>query len=117
MLTLVSLVSVIPLSYYLRQEYLSRKEEEKDILVLEKEGKYGSMAEKALSNKVTNIAMRLREKIVDIKQMAYLLNRKIKSEEENKRIGRIVSISDETLDLVNDFEETSTGKRVIGKSR
>jgi hypothetical protein len=39
-LTLVSLLLVIPLAYFLREEYLHLKENEKKILILEKENKH-----------------------------------------------------------------------------
>jgi predicted membrane protein len=75
-LTILSLLTVIPLTFYLRKEYLRLKETEKEILVIRKDEKvYQNKVEDLLANKVNDFAVNLRQPINDTKQLAFPLKK------------------------------------------
>ncbi|MBP9870174.1 MAG: hypothetical protein KBC53_01580 [Nitrosomonas sp.] len=113
-LVLLSLLSVLPLNYYLRKFFLTMKEDQKDILVLKRDGNKSSdsKVEELLANKVNNMSANLREDINDIKQLAYaskVIREKDKLEKNNERI-RISA--EKALLLLNEFEQEVTGTTV-----
>lgn len=109
--TIFSLILVIPLTAYLRGKYLELKENEKAILILEKENeKYKNIVDELLGNKVINVSAKLREKANDIKQMSYLVSKGKKYNQ--KRIDEIHVLSEELLGLIKKFEEHVTGQKV-----
>lgn len=113
-LILVSLLTVIPLAYYLRQEYLRLKENEKKILILEKERKkFESKVEEILSNAVHNIAVELREPVNDIRQLADFIQHARTPQELEKNRQRILASSQAALSSLKEFEEGATGKRFL----
>lgn len=111
-LTLISLLSIIPLTSILRHEYLKLKENEKKILIMENEHeRYKSALEQVLANKVSKIAVDVREPINDIRQLAYIAKgdpkkRQVKDDE------KIIELTDRTINLLKKFEEEATGKRL-----
>ncbi|MBI2314954.1 hypothetical protein HYU93_02750 [Candidatus Daviesbacteria bacterium] len=111
----LSLLTTIPLSLYLRKEYLKLKESEKVILVLqkEKENNINSAIEEILANKINNIAVNLRQPINDIKQLSFrMADIKEKQKLEINR-ERILASSEEALRVLKEFEEQSTGKKLV----
>jgi len=112
-LTLISLLLVIPLTYFLREEYLHLKENEKKILILEREkARYGSRADEVLANKVTAIAAELREKINDVKQMAFVAEKKAEMAGKVNFV-KMAAVSQEALETLKKFEEKTTGKKLV----
>src|SRR3989344_8889018 len=110
----LSLLTTIPLSLYLRKEYLRLKESEKEILVLqkEKENNINSTVEEILANKINNVAVNLRQPVNDIKQLAFRMGDiKEKQKLETDR-ERILASSEEALRVLKEFEEESTGKKL-----
>ncbi len=90
------------------------KEDQKDILVLKRDGNKSSdsKVEELLANKVNNMSANLREDINDIKQLAYaskVIREKDKLEKNNERI-RISA--EKALLLLNEFEQEVTGTTV-----
>lgn len=113
-LILLSLLTVIPLAYYLRQEYLRLKESEKKILILEKERKkFESKVEEILSNAVHNIAVELREPVNDIRQLADFIQHARTPQESEKNRQRILAASQKALQQLKEFEEQATGKKLL----
>lgn len=114
MLVLLSLVAIIPLTYFLRNEYLRLRENEKKILVLEQEkNKYKDVLEQVLANKVTKFAVELREPINDIKQIAYFNQQAKNVKEVAKNQSKIIKLSEEALNQLKGFEEKTTGKKLV----
>lgn len=103
-LVVLSLLTTIPLSLYLRREYLKLKEGKKDILILDDEKKeHQSKVEEILANKVNNLAVKLRQPINDVKMMAYQLGKGVKDRE------RMITASEEALRVIKEFEGEATG--------
>ncbi len=113
-LVLLSLLSVLPLNIVLKKYFLSFKEQQKDILVLKRDGNKdsGSNVAELLANKVNNMSAYLREDINDIKQLAYAAQRLKTKEEQEKNNERIRISAEKALRLLNDFEQEVTGTTV-----
>lgn len=113
-LIILSLLATIPVGLSLRKEYLKLKEGAKEILVLKHEHeKYKNELEEVLANTMNNFAVNLRQPLNDIKQLAYLLAKvKSKAEEEKDR-ERIIASSEEALRMLKNFEEETTGKKLL----
>ncbi|MBI2590944.1 MAG: hypothetical protein HYW33_03665 [Candidatus Blackburnbacteria bacterium] len=112
-LVVLSLLTVIPLSIYLRREYLKIRENQKDILILNKEEVVTDKLQKVLSNKVTNFAATLRQPLNDIKQLTAHLSRVKEKQNVKKVTERILISSQEALGLLKEFEENTTGKKLL----
>lgn len=113
-LVVLSLLTTIPLSVYLRKEYLRLKEDKKEILVLEEEKeKYQTSVESILANKVNNFAVNLRQPVNDIRLLAERLMKIKKGEELEKNVERILISSKEALHLIKSFECETTGKELL----
>lgn len=106
-LVVLSLLTTIPLSLYLRKEYLNLKEGKKDILILEEDKKFESKVEEILANKINNLAVALRQPINDVKLMAYRLNKRVKGRD------RMITASEEALRVIKEFEGKATGKTLL----
>lgn len=118
LVTVFSLLLIIPLSYFLSHVYLQLKEKEKKILILEHEKKeYKSKVDELLGNRITKIGAELREPINDIKQLAlYYPNLSSKKEREKYR-ERIVNSSEKALHLIDTFELETTGRAVLRSTK
>lgn len=111
--SLLSLVLVVPLAYFLRREYIVRIEREKKILVLEKEHKaLQSKVDEILTNKVINLGARMREPINDIRQIA-LYAEKNGGPRDVKDFDKIIISTGKAFDLLKAFEEETTGKTLV----
>lgn len=112
-LIILSLLFTIPVGLLLRKEYLKLKESSKEILVLQHEQqKYKNEVEEVLANTMNNFAVNLRQPLNDIKQLAYLMGT-IKGKSEEKDRERIIASSEEALRILKDFEEKTTGKKLL----
>ncbi len=109
----LSLLTTIPLSLYLRKEYLHLREAEKKILVLEKdkEENYKDIIQEVLANKVNNFSVDMRQPINDTKQLAFYIQKHHKNQELNESLEKIIFSSEEALKILSDFEAGTTGKK------
>lgn len=113
-LTLLSLLLVLPLTYFLRREYLRLRENDKKILILESENKkYRSKVEEILSNKIIKVAADLREPLNDIKQMAQYLAKNLTKKQTEVYTERIVASSQRGIEILEGFEEKATGTELV----
>src|SRR3990167_3294972 len=65
--TLLSLFSMVPITYFLQKEYLRLKESENKVLILERENqKYKNKVDEVLGNRITRVAVDLKQPINDI---------------------------------------------------
>ena len=103
-LTILSILSMIPVSIFLRQKYLQLIEHEKEILILKRKTHFESTADKEFDNSITRFAGKLRDILTVIKQ--YSLKQ---STEDSKRV---LSKTNEAFHLLNRFEEETTGKKI-----
>lgn len=111
--SLLSLVLIIPLSFYLRKEYVARIEREKKILVLEKEhAVLQSKVDEVLANKVVSLGAKMREPINDIRQIA-LFAEKNGAPRDVKDFDKIIISTGKAFDLLKAFEEETTGKILV----
>lgn len=110
----LSLLTTIPLSLYLRKEYLHLKESEKEILVLQRQkNNFGDKIEEVLSNTISNFSVNLRQPINDIKQLAYRIKGVKEKKEMAQDMERIIVSSEEALRVLKEFEENTTGKKLL----
>lgn len=113
-LIVLSLLTVIPLTLYLKKEYLRLKEAEKKILVMRRDEKnYENKVEEILANKINEIAVNLRQPINDTKQIAFVLKKTVFHQEAVKDVDRIIAASEEALRLLKKFEEDTTGQKLL----
>lgn len=113
-LTILSLLTVIPLTFYLRKEYLRLREAEKEILVMRREERvYQNKVEELLANKINEFAVNLRQPINDTKQLAFLLKKAHAHEAVIKAADRIIASAEESLRMLATFEEQATGKHLL----
>ncbi len=111
-ISIVSLLLIIPLTYFLRREYLVRVEKDKKILILEKGHKaIETKVEEILANRVTKLGAELREPINDIRQLA--LYAKKNKEYNRKEFEAIISSSEKALSQLKSFEENTTGRILV----
>lgn len=114
-MTLLSLLLVIPLVIYLRRQYLVIRQSTKEILILEEEGsgiQDLDTISKLLSNRVTKLGVALRDPLTFIKQSSSgLLDQGVPVSQINNVLERIRSAASESLEFIRDFEtDTSTNK-------
>jgi len=113
-LIVLSLLTTIPLSFYLRKEYLRLKESSKEILVLEKDRKKSeNKVEEILANVVNNFAVNLRQPLNMAKQWAYQLEEAKSKQQKAKDRERIIVSVEESLRMLKKFEEDVTGKKLL----
>lgn len=113
-MVVLSLLTTIPLSLFLRKEYIKLKESQKEILVLQKQKEnFNSTVEEVLANKISSMAVALKQPINDIKQLTFRMeDEKVKQKLELDR-ERILASSEEALRVIKEFEEQSTGKKLM----
>lgn len=110
-LIVLSLLTTIPLSIYLRKEYLKLKESEKEILILKKKEEfYKTKVEEVLSNTITNFAVNLKQPLNVVKQLIYRLPKAKSKKDKEKYVERIMNSSEEALRCLKKFEQESTGE-------
>lgn len=116
-MTLLSLLLVIPLVVYLRRKYLILRQTTKDILILE-EDKSGikdmDTISRLLANRVTNLGVTIRQPLTFIKQAATLiLQNDLDEKEQTKQITRIRTTAAEALEHVRQFEGDTSANIVL----
>lgn len=117
LVSLLALFLMLPLSYFLRKEYLRRKEKEKKILILEEERKSTqNKVDEILSNKITKIAVDLREPINDIRLLALMVEKKA-TIQEKENVKKILASSEKALKRLQTFEEETTGRMLVKSQR
>lgn len=103
-LTLASLILIIPLSAYLRKKYLRLKEDEKKILVLreEVENEENKLKE-ILGNKISKESVDLEEPLNDINQISLYFQKGTKKSTK-KDWEKISTLSQKALSIIKQFE-------------
>ena len=116
--TLLSLFSVVPLTFFLQKEYLNLKESEKRVLVLEEQNQvYKSKVDEALANQVTKVVVGLKEPINDVKQTILYLRRSETTPNTVKQLKKIEDLVENALSQLEDFETSATGKKLVHTKR
>lgn len=120
LMTLLSLLLVIPLIIYLRRKYLVLRQSNKEILILENEShiKDAGTISSLLSNRVTSLGVDMRQPLTFIKQAAILLvegRHMLTQEEADQQIERIRTTAEEALELVRSFEGETSANKVLRK--
>jgi signal transduction histidine kinase len=112
LLTIFSLLLIIPVADFLRNKYLSLKEKENDILILKNENKeYGTKLSEILANKVSKESVDLKEPINDIKQMISFY-KATKKPMKQSDYSKIIDLTNKSLRIIDDFEEKATGEEL-----
>lgn len=117
-LTLVSLLSVIPITIVLRKSFLLVQQEKKGILILESEEKNAALTslDSVLSNQVNKIAIVLRQPITYIRQgLALMKDNALTDEEYPQVIQRMSRAADEVFTLVKEFESGTTKNKLVSR--
>lgn len=110
-LTLLSLLTVIPLTLGLRRSFLLVQQERKGILILEGERHSEGVTtlDTILQNRINRIGILLRQPITYIKQgLALLHDGKLSPPESQDVVHRMQRSTDELFTLVKDFERGTT---------
>lgn len=112
LLTIFSLLLIIPVADFLRKRYLSLKEEENNILILKNESKeYETKVAEVLANKVSKESVELKEPINDIKQMISLY-KATKKPLKQTDLAKIIDLTNKSLRIIDAFEEKVTGEKL-----
>lgn len=113
-LVVLSLLTTIPLSIYLRKEYLQMKQAKKEILVLkEEEKRKENIVDEVLTNKMHHFATVLRESINDAKTMAYHMKDLSSKKDIEEHRKDIIATTEKALGQVKEFEEATTGNKLM----
>jgi len=118
-MTLLSLLLVVPLVIYLRKKYLVLKQTDKDILILEEETgiKSTDTIASLLANRITNLGVTIRQPLSFINQAAtVLLEEDLTPKETTEYIKRIRSTAKESLKNIRDFEGDTSANEVLKNS-
>lgn len=114
--TILSLIGSIPINYYLREKYLKIREFNREILVLKKKDtNFIGQLDHVLENRINYFAAVLRQPISDIKNLTYRLAAVPEPEKKQKISERIVASANDALQVLNQFEEETTGRKIISK--
>lgn len=120
-LTLLSLLSVIPITIALRKSFLLVQQEKKGILILESDsGKESGITslDAILSNQVNRVAILIRQPITYIRQGLSLLNeKKLSSAEGEDVLKRMGKSADEVFTIIKEFESQTTKHVLLGRKR
>lgn len=116
MMTLLSLLLVIPLVIYLRKRFLILRQTDKDILILQEDSgiKDTDTIAILLANRVTNLGVTIRQPLSFIKQAAMvLLEEDLSPKEATEYLKRIKSTAIESLKDIKDFEGDTSANEVL----
>ena len=114
LITMIALLSVVPITYFLQREYLQLKQAEKKVLILEEEtNEIKNKVDALLVNKIIKMAVNLRQPINDMRQLAMVSLRRSKDKEVKERLHKVIVLGQESLDQIEQFEEKVTGKRLV----
>ncbi len=113
LITVLSLFSVVPVTYFLQKEYLHLRQQEKKVLILEEEtSELRNKVDEVLRNRVIKFAVNVRQPVNDMKQMANYAQTEGKDKMETA-LKKIVRLGEESLNLIEDFEVSVTGKKLV----
>lgn len=113
-ITMLSLFSVVPLTYFLQKEYLRLKENEKKVLILDDEKRVlKNKVDEVLLNKVIKFSAQLREPVNDMRQLALVAQRHKDPSKISKAFHQIIKLGEESLNKIEEFEEKVTGKNLV----
>ncbi|MDA1169457.1 MAG: hypothetical protein O3A36_03910 [bacterium] len=119
-MTLLSLLLVIPLVIYLRKRFLILKQTDKDILILEEDSgiKDTDTIAILLANRITNLGVTIRQPLSFIKQAAMvLLEEDLTPKEATEYLKRIKSTAIESLKDIREFEGDTSANEVLKNSK
>ncbi|MBI4129703.1 hypothetical protein HY468_00135 [Candidatus Roizmanbacteria bacterium] len=113
-LTILSLLTIIPVSFFLREKYLAFQEAERAILILRK-GKriHNNVLDDILGNEVVRFATQLREPLNRIKQYVHQLDPTDLPARTEKKRQQIITTTEQSLALLKEFEEEVTGGTLL----
>lgn len=117
-LTLISLLSVIPLTLALRKSFLLVQQERKGILILEEEQKGTELTtlDSILANRINRIGILLRQPITYLKQgLAMLRGNNLDPTESKDVLDRMQRSSEELFTLVKQFESGTTKNELLNE--
>lgn len=117
-LTLLSLLSVIPITIVLRRMFLLVQQERKGILILEPDENNTSLTalDSVLTNQVNKISIVLRQPITYIRQgLALLKDDALTADEYPQVIKRMSSAADEVFTLIKEFETETTKNKLMSR--
>ena len=104
MLTLFSLILIMPLSSFLQKKYLHLKESEKKILVIREEIEEDeNKLKEVLGNKITKESVEVKEPISDINQIS-LYFQKSSKKPTKKDWAKISTLAQKALSIIDKFE-------------
>lgn len=113
-ITVLSLFSVVPLTYFLQKEFLRLKQDEKKVLILdEATQKNANKKDVVLANKVNKFAVEIRQNMNDIKQISSFAGASNQVATFKKALNDIYKLSSGTLKDLETFEEHTTGKKLV----
>lgn len=118
-LTLLSLLSVIPITILLRKSFLLVQQEKKGILILESEDQETGITslEAILRNRVNRIGILLRQPITYVRQgLALLEEGKLSDTEYRETLPRMIRAAEDAFTIVKEFERGTT-KNVLVSTR
>ncbi len=111
--TIGSLLMIVPVINYLQKKYLSAKQTENKIVILEQENqRFKNKADEFLNNKVTKISFNVRALASDIRQIALYREKGTKKIEDKRQLKKIVTLSNTLLKQIGNFEEKTTGRKL-----
>lgn len=112
--TMVSLFSVVPLTYFLQKEYLQLKQAEKKVLILEEQSReLKNKVDEVLMNKVVKFAVDVRQPVNDMRQLAMVALKSQKVDKAREALKKIADLGEKSLDQIESFEEAVTGKKLV----
>ncbi|TSC72127.1 MAG: Uncharacterized protein G01um101438_755 [Parcubacteria group bacterium Gr01-1014_38] len=119
-LTLLSLLSVIPITMGLRRSFLLVQQEKKGILILEAEGKPPSgitSLDAILRNQVNRVGVVLRQPLTYVKQgLALLAEGKLNEPEYQETLPRMRKAVEDLFTIVKEFESGTTKNVLLGRT-
>jgi signal transduction histidine kinase len=118
-LTLLSLLSVIPITIILRRTFLLVQQEHRGILILETDERHKATTalDAVLTNQVNKVAIILRQPITYIRQALALLKENAISADEYPEVLHLMSRSaDEVFTLIKEFESGTTKNTLITRT-
>ena len=112
-LTILSLLTIIPITFYVREQFLQLKEAENAILILRNnKHRYEDEIEEVMDNTISRFAAIQRAHLNTIKQLLHRFD--IKGKEENKRIQKMLEeTTEQSLSGLREFEEEATGEKLV----
>jgi hypothetical protein len=117
-LHIFTLLAIIPLSYFMKEKYLSIKEAQNSILILKKSDKqYADSVEELLDNVIYRFAAKIRESLSHNKMLVYRMETETDPIKQKQLRKEILDSTDTSLKLLKDFEEDTTGSKLISGNK